>query len=68
MTLAESAMAVGLWAIVVIAVYAGVSYVLLFYLPPADRLANGTIADTVFVTTLPLVLALTWIAAVRNRG
>ncbi len=68
MTLVDTAVAVGLWLVVGLVGYAFASYVALFYLPPADRLPNGTVADAVFVATVPFVLATTWLAAVRNRG
>lgn len=68
MALLDVAVAAGLWLVLGLGVYAAASYAILFYLPPADRLANGTVTDTVFVATLPFVLAVTWLAAVRNRG
>lgn len=66
MSLLGTAVAVGLWVVVVAVGYALVAYVALFYLPPAEELPNGTVADAVFVLTVPFVLAVTWLAAARN--
>lgn len=68
MTTVDAAATVGLWLAVGLAVYAAVAGAVLFYLPPADRLPSGAVADAAFVVTLPLVLAATWLAAARNRG
>lgn len=67
MSLVDLAVAAGLWLVVGLVVYAFAAYVVLFYLPSADRLPNGTVADAAFVATAPLVLAVTWLAAARNR-
>lgn len=66
MTLLGTAVAVGIWAVVLAVGYALAAYVALFYLPPADELPNGTVADAVFVFTVPFVLCVTWLAATRN--
>lgn len=67
MTLIDAAAAAGLWLVVGLAAYGLAAYLALFYLPPADRLQNGVVADAVFVTTAPFMLAMTWLAAVRDR-
>lgn len=67
MSLLGTAAAIGLWLVVGIGVYAALSYLILFYLPGADRLSSGVVADAAFVVTLPFVVAMTWLAAVRNR-
>lgn len=67
MSLVDLAVAAGLWLVVGLVVYALAAYAVLFYLPSADRLPNGTVADAAFVATAPLVLAVTWLAAARNR-
>lgn len=67
-TLVGTAAAVGLWLVALVVGYAIVSYLVLFYLPSADRLPSGTAADAAFVVTLPFVLAVTWFAAIRRRG
>lgn len=68
MTLASTATAVGLWLVVGLVGYAVLAYVVLFYLPPVDKLESGTAADAAFVITLPFVLVATWLATVRQRG
>lgn len=66
MSLLGTAVAAGLWLAAGLVVYATLAYVVLFYLPSADRLPNGTVADAAFVATAPLVLAVTWLAALRR--
>lgn len=68
MTLLDTATAVGLWLVVGLVVYATVAYAVLFYLPSAEDLPNGTVADAAFVATVPFVLVVTWLATLRNRG
>lgn len=68
MTLVDTAAAVGLWLLAALVVYAVGAFMVLFYLPPADRLRSGTAVDAAFVLTLPLVLAATWLATLRRRG
>lgn len=68
MTLASTGTAVGLWLVAGLVGYAVVAYLVLFYLPPVDRLESGTAADAAFVLTLPFVLVATWLAALRQRG
>ena len=68
MTLVGTAAAVGLWLVALVVGYVAVSYLVLFYLPSADRLQSGTAADAAFVLTLPFVLAVTWLAAMRRRA
>lgn len=68
MTLADLAVAAVLWLVVGLVAYAIGSYAVLFYLPSAEDVPNGTVADAAFVLTAPFVLAVTWLAAVRNRG
>jgi cytochrome c-type biogenesis protein CcmE len=68
LTLADVLVAAGVWLVAGLVAYAVGSYVVLFYLPSADDLPNGTVADAAFVATAPFVLAVTWLAAVRNRG
>jgi hypothetical protein len=41
--------------------------VVLFYLPPADRVASERVADVAFAFTLPLVIVVAWINGARNR-
>lgn len=66
MTLVATAAAVGLWLVAGLAVYALAAYALLFYLSPGNRLTNGAVVDAIFITTVPFVLAVTWLAAVRD--
>lgn len=68
MTLVGTATAVGLWLVALVVGYVAVSYLVLFYLPAADRLPSGAAADAAFVLTLPFVLAVTWLAAMRRRA
>ena len=67
MTLLGTAAAVGLWLLAAVAVYAVLAGVVLFFLPPAEELPNGTVVDGAFAFTLPLVLATTWLATLRRR-
>lgn len=67
MTLAGTVAAVAIWLVVGLVAYGVVAGVVLFYLPPADRLESGAAVDAAFAFTVPLVLAATWLAAVRNR-
>lgn len=67
-TLVGTAAAVGLWLVAILVTYVAVSYLVLFYLPSADRLPSGTAADAAFLLTLPFVLAVTWLAAMRRRS
>ena len=66
MTLLDTAAAVGVWLFAGLVVYAVVAAMVLFYLPSAERLPNGTAVDAAFVLTLPLVLAMTWLATLRR--
>lgn len=68
MTLVGTAAAVGLWLGALVLGYVAVSYLVLFYLPSADRLPSGTAADAAFVLTLPFVLAVTWLTSMRRRA
>lgn len=68
MTLLGTAVAVGLWLAAGLVAYAVLAAIVLFYLPPVDRLRSGPAVDAAFAVTLPLVLAMTWLAAVRRRG
>lgn len=67
MSLVDGLVGAGLWLVVVLVAYAVGSYLVLFHLPSADELPNGTVADVAFVATAPFILAVTWLAAVRNR-
>lgn len=66
MSLLAAAVAAGLWVGVGLIGYVVLAYVALFYLPPADRLPNGAVADAAFVATAPFVLAVTWLATLRH--
>lgn len=66
MTVLGTAVAVGLWLAAALAVYAVVAAAVLFYLPSAERLPNGSAVDAAFVLTLPLVLAAAWLATLRR--
>ncbi|MFB6352592.1 MAG: hypothetical protein ABEJ92_00750 [Halobacteriales archaeon] len=66
MSLAGTAAAVGLWLLLFLLAYAAVAAVVLFYLPPADRLPSGTLADVAFAVTVPVVLLVTWLRAARG--
>lgn len=68
MTLVDAAATLALWLGIGLATYVAISAAVLFYLPSAQRFPSGAVADAAFVVTLPLVLALAWIAALRNRG
>jgi hypothetical protein len=67
-TLVGTVAAAGFWLVSLLVAYGLLSYVILFYLPSADRLPSGTAADAAFVVTLPFVLAVTWLAAMRRRA
>ncbi len=67
MTLAATTTA-ALLVVVALLGYAALSYAILFYLPPPDRLGSGAVADVAFVATLPFVLAVTWLAGAGSRG
>lgn len=67
MTPVDAATAAAVWVAVGLVAYAAVSYALLFYLPPAESLPSGTVADAAFALTLPFVLAVTWLSTVGNR-
>lgn len=54
------------WLVVGLVVYGVLAYFLMFYLPTAEELPNGTVADAAFVLTAPLMLVVTWIAATRR--
>ena len=68
MTLVGTAAAIGLWLVAGLLAYGLLASLLLFYLPPVDRLRAGPVIDAVFALTLPLVLATTWVATLRRRG
>ena len=63
----EAATAAAVWVAAGLVAYAAVSYAVLFYLPPADSLPSGIVADAAFALTLPFVLAVTWLSAVGKR-
>lgn len=65
MSLVGTAVTVGLWIGIGLVAYAMAAYVALFYLPSADELPNGAVADLVFGATLPFVLVVTWLAGHR---
>lgn len=66
MSIAGTAAAVGLWFLLALLIYAAVAAAVLFYLPPADRLPSGTLADVAFAVTVPVVLLVTWFRAARR--
>ncbi|MDZ7702714.1 MAG: hypothetical protein U5J98_12000 [Halobacteriales archaeon] len=66
MTVLGTAAAVGLWLVAILGGYVLIASLVLFYLPPVDRLEYGPAADAAFVLTLPLVLATTWLAGLRR--
>lgn len=66
MTLVGTATSVALWIGVVVLIYLVLAVVVLFSLPSAEDLPFGTAADAAFAFTLPLVLALTWVATRRR--
>ena len=66
MSLLGTAIAAGLWLVVLAVAYAVAAYAALFYLPAADELPSGTVVDAAFVFTAPFVLGVAWFAAARN--
>ncbi len=66
MTVIDAVAAAGVWLAAALVVYVAVAGLVLFYLPSAERLPNGSAVDAAFVLTLPLVLAATWLAALRR--
>jgi len=67
-SLATTAAAGSLWLLVGLIAYVTSAAVVLFYLPPADRVASERVADVAFAFTLPLVIVVAWINGARNRS
>ena len=66
-SLVGAAAAVGLWLLLGLAVYAVVAGAVLLFLPSAEELPSGLVADAAFAFTLPLVLGLAWVASTGWR-
>ena len=68
MTLVDALAGAAVPVLAVLVAYAVGAYVLLLYLPSAERLPSGAVADAAFVLTLPLVLALAWLSSAGRRS
>ena len=66
MSAVDAAAAVAVWGAIGLVLYTVGAYLLLLYLPPAERLPQGAVADAAFALTLPFVLALAWVASKRR--